>query len=197
MRKIFTLLLLLSAGPALWALTPAERMKERLNSLRPFRVRFVQQVFVNGAKEMEESGDILFESGKRLKWSYTRPEVKIFVLTGNEYQFFQQEENQLQKGRITTRDEHLLWQILTDERLPSSVRCDEARRTVFLSTTSDQGAVQWEIHLDARFLPERVVQTDESGVTYTYLFSDYQGRVKCRDADFIIPLPKNVEIVEE
>ncbi len=164
---------------------------------QPFRVNFVQQVFIDGALEMEESGIIVFAHRKRVKWEYLDPESKIFILEGDRYRFYDRENNQLLVGRVGTSGEQLIWDLLLAERPGGAVRWDAATRTVFLSVPGQDGAQQLKVLVGADFLPQRVEQAAENGVTTVYRFRDYRRRIAPAAGEFDLDLPADVDIVEE
>ncbi|MBN2344750.1 MAG: outer-membrane lipoprotein carrier protein LolA [Candidatus Aminicenantes bacterium] len=195
------LLIIPGALLALAAALPAgdllQRLRGRILEMRPFRVDFVQQVFVDEELTLEESGVIVFDGRERVKWQYLEPESKTFILEGDAYRFFDRENNQLLRGRLGARHEQLIWELLFADRPGASWSCDERRRTLRLRLDGEYGVQELAVTVGADFLPERAEQTAENEVTTVYLFRDYRGRVALADDEFALDLPADVEIIEE
>lgn len=166
-------------------------------SSQPFRVGFVQQVFIDGELELEESGVIVFAHRRLIKWEYLDPESKIFILQDDRYRFYDRENNQLLRGRVGAGGERLIWDLLLAERPGGAVRWDAATRTVFLSVPGREGDQLLKVLIGADFLPQRVEQADESGVTTVYRFHDYRRRLALATGEFDLDLPADVDVVEE
>jgi Outer membrane lipoprotein-sorting protein len=172
------------------------RVRSAIVASQPFRVDFVQQVLIDGALELQESGVIVFAHRERVKWEYLDPESKIFILERDRYRFFDRENNQLLLGRVGAGGEQLIWELLLAER-PGSVRWDAATRTVSLSVPGQEGPQQLKVIVGADYLPQRVEQAAENGVTTVYLFRNYRRRVALAPGEFDLDLPADVDRVEE
>jgi outer membrane lipoprotein-sorting protein len=174
-----------------------KQVRSAILASQPFRVDFVQQVFIDGTLELQESGVIVFAHREQVKWEYTHPESKIFILQKDRYRFYDRENNQLLAGRVGTSGEQLIWELLLAEQPGGTVRWDAATRTVFLSVPGQEGPQQLHILVGADFLPQRVEQTAENGVTTVYRFRNYRRRIALAAGEFDLDLPADVDIVEE
>ncbi len=164
---------------------------------QPFRVDFVQQVFIDGGLELQESGVIVFAHRERIKWEYLDPESKIFILEKDRYRFYDRENNQLLRGRVGESGEQLIWELLLAERPGAAVRWDAGTRAIFLSFQGQEGAQEVKVSVGADFLPQRVEQAAENEVTTVYLFRNYRRRVPLAPGEFDLDLPADVEIIED
>ena len=92
--------------------TPAEsfrqRVRARILQSQPFRVDFVQQVYVDEELTLKESGVIVFADREHVKWQYIDPEYKVFILEQGRYRFYDRENNQLLQGQLGERNEQLI-----------------------------------------------------------------------------------------
>jgi len=180
---------LTAAEPAL-----LQQVRTAIQSAQPFRVDFVQEVFLEGEKELSESGTILYRDVSLLKWTYTDPEYKVFLLQGRRYRFYEKASNQLIIGRIQDKDQQWIWQILFSKEIDNAVRTVEAERTLFIRDTD--GGLDLEVTLGGDGLPQRVVQRDEMGATTVYVFTHYRRRVNIERGAFELDLPADVEVVD-
>jgi len=197
--KAFTLLPLLLAvfSSALPALTSLEQMRARILASQPFKMDFVQQVFVDGEMTLEESGIIVFADRTRVKWQYLRPDEKTFLLENGSYQFYDRENNQLLKGKIDPGSEQVIWDVLCSPHPGQSSRWEERTRTIRLSVVDGAGRQDLKIKIGHDFLPERVEQTSASEVTTVYEFRNYRSRIALAAGEFQLQLPGDVEIIED
>jgi outer membrane lipoprotein-sorting protein len=176
-----------------------QRVRAKIIQSQPFKADFVQQVYIDEEKNMEESGIIIFADRGRMKWHYLKPTVKIFILESGRYRFYDQENNQLMTGRIGAQNERLIWELLFSDRPGQSSSWDARQRTILLRLDGDdqRGAQELKIRIGADYLPERVEQTAESDVTTVYLFKNYRSRVALNAGEFDLDLPDDVETIEE
>lgn len=192
MRNLFSMLVLLTlpltAGDFL------QDSRDAINRIKPFRVNFVQQVLVDGETEIEESGEILFKDITRLKWTYLNPDFKVFVMEGQSYRFYDRENNQLIKGKLTVKNRQWIWQLLFAPEAEKAIQVDENQRRIHFR--DDEEDLDIEIILDENLLPLKAVQKDFSGIEYRYLFSGYQKGVSVAPEDFNIRLPADAEIID-
>ena len=194
MRKL-SLLLLLFFFPLLPSdLTLLKTVRSTLRDIQPFRVNFVQQVFLEGELEIEESGHILYHDETLLKWTYTHPDYKVFLLKGTTYSFYERESNQLIVGQVKEKNQQWIWQLLFSEKVLDDVRCDAGGKTIFIRNENDD--LDFEVSVGAGGLPLRVKQRDASGATHIYEFQNYIRKVKADARAFELDLPDDVEVLD-
>jgi outer membrane lipoprotein-sorting protein len=174
-----------------------QRLRAKIVQSQPFKADFIQQVFVDEEKSLEESGIIVFADRGRVKWQYLDPTVKTFILENGRYRFYDQELNQLMRGRIGARSEQLIWDLLFSEKPGNASSWDPRSRTIRLRLDGENGVQELKITLGADSLPERVEQTAVNDVTTVYLFRNYQSHISLKSGEFELDLPANVEIIEE
>lgn len=184
------------------------RVRAAILQSQPFRVDFVQQVFVDEEMTLQESGVIVFADRERVKWQYLDPEFKVFILEKDRYRFYDRENNQMLRGRLGERDRQLVWDLLLADRPGGSASWDAARRTIRLRLDDGSGAGgpvgagrygprELKIIVGADLLPQRVEQAEENGVTTVYGFRNYRRRVALAAGEFDLDLPADVEVIEE
>lgn len=164
---------------------------------QPFRVDFVQQVYVDEEMTIQESGVIVFADRDRVKWQYLDPTPKTFILENGGYRFYDPENKQLLRGRVGARGEQLIWELLFSDRPGNASRWDARSRTIRLSLAGENGVQELEITVGADLLPARVRQTAVNEVTTVYVFKNYRSRVRLAAGEFNLDLPADVEIIDE
>lgn len=176
------------------------RVRAAVAASQPFRVDFTQQVFVDGELEMEESGFILFAGRERVRWEYLDPEPKVFLLGKDRYQFYDPGAVQLTRGHLGEAGERLAWELLLSERPGDSVAWDSGQRTIRLrlpaGTDGGEGQ-ELRVRVGRDFLPERIEQPAEGGITTVLLLRNYRRRVVPAAGEFELHPAAGVEIVEE
>ena len=175
-------------------MTLLNQVRHALNQIKPFKVGFVQQVYMEGELEIQESGEILFKDSTCLKWTYLDPDFKVFILTDTLYRYYDRENNQLMKGNITKKNQRWIWQLLFTDEISEYITCYD--REKMISIDSEKEELNFQIYIGSNGLPERVIQHDVSGVKYEYHFNNYQAKVKLSDKDFDLKLPDDVEIID-
>jgi outer membrane lipoprotein-sorting protein len=199
------LLLLLSVSRPAGAAKPGaedfmRRVRAAILDSQPFRVDFVQQVFLDGELEMEESGEIVFADRNLVRWEYRRPESKVFLLEGGRYQYYDRESNQLTRGAVGEGQQRLVWELLLSERTGAAVSWEPGRRLVRLRL--DAGAdgetgQELKVFVGADFLPRRVEQSGSDQVTTVYRLERYRRRVALAAGELSLQVPSDAEIVED
>lgn len=204
-RRTFLLAWLLVAlvprGPAAAPAADAflQRVRERILQSQPFRVDFVQQVYIDNELTMKESGVIVFADREHVKWQYLDPEFKVFILEKGRYRFYDRENNQLLRGLLGERNERLIWELLLSDRPGGAASWDARTRTIRLNLDDESGAAgaqELKILVGADFLPLRVEQAAENEVTTVYVFRNYRSRVVLAAGEFDLDLPADVEVIE-
>jgi outer membrane lipoprotein-sorting protein len=176
-----------------------QRVRARILQSQPFRVDFVQQVYVDEELTLKESGVIVFADREHVKWQYLDPEYKVFILEQGRYRFYDRENNQLLQGQLGERNEQLIWELLLSDRPGSAASWDARSRTIRLRLGDEsgaEGAQELKIIVGADFLPQRVEQAATNEVTTVYVFRNYRSRVALAAGEFDLDLPADVEIIE-
>ena len=198
-RSLYLLVLCALLAPRLAAADAPllARARAAIRAAAPFSVDFRQQVSIDGVPEATETGVILFAAPTHLKWTYAKPERKVFLLEGDRYQFLNLPEHQLLRGRIAREGDRLLWQLLDETRPAPGKSVREERGRIVIESREGEDSLHLEIELDAGGLPSRVVQEDDSGVRNETRFSHYRTRLSLRPGDLTLEIPPGTEIVDE
>jgi len=171
------------------------RVREAINRAKPFRVKFVQQVFDGSELEIEESGEIVFQDQQKLIWTYRQPDYKVFLLEGDRYRFYDQENGQLTIGKVKEKNEQWVWQLIFSDNLSPDITGDEKRRLIFIKNAAE--AIDVQILFGQDLLPIKVIQEDPSGAEVVYFFKDYQQKIAIAADTFTLVVPAGVEIIQD
>lgn len=214
MRKsLFFLLFFYAPALLLFTVTPEtgpsqllKEVRNALNRIKPFQVRFVQQVYgdeqpdepyAKTLPDIEESGEILFKDDRRLKWTYLKPELKIFLLENDSYKFYDEDNEQLTVGKIKDRGSQWIWQLFFSDDILPYARVGDTGKTIFIKKEDAQEPLNVEIQLNNRYLPVRVIQQDRgTGARIVYTFTDYKENVEIPSGAFELNVPDDVEIID-
>ena len=181
-------------------------VRDSLNRIKPFKVNFSQQVYTDEQLDIEESGEIIFKNDQLLKWTYLDPDYKVFLLEGDNYQFYDEDNEQLIIGKIKDRSHQWVWQMLFSDDIFRDyfVAWDKARKRIHIrnnpnSRTGDTGdiAIDIEIIINDDALPITLIQDDPSGARIVYHFKEYKPKIEISDDTFRLSVPDDVEIIRE
>jgi outer membrane lipoprotein-sorting protein len=181
-------------------------VRASLNRIKPFKVNFTQQVYTDEQLDIEESGEIIFKDDQLLKWTYLDPDYKVFLLEGDNYQFYDEDNQQLMIGKIKDRSQQWVWQMLFSDDIFRDylVNWDKIRKRIRIknnsgSRTGDTAdiAIDIEIIIDTDFLPVTLIQADPSGARIVYQFRDYKPQIEIPGDTFRLKVPDDVEIIRE
>jgi len=178
------------------ASTMLGRVRAALDTIQPFRAVFVQQAIIEGRKEIEEKGIIVFKNPAWIKCQYLEPENRVFLYEGDSYQYYEADARQLTRGRLGPDRKEFVLNLLCANDLSDEFVASERERTIFLTARGSQAPLALEVHLGRDFLPEKVIQNDDSGVQTIYLFSQYQKITGSAANDFQFAIPEDVDIIE-
>lgn len=148
--------------------------------------------------DIEESGEILFKDQNHLKWIYTKPDVKIFVLDGDLYRFYDEDNEQLRLGKAIEGKGQWFWQIFFSDELAPFIQADENSRMLHIKKNDPDEPLDIQVWLNDRHLPYKVFQVDDNlKIHMVFLFSEYKENVTPTPGEFEIKVPQNVDIVDE
>jgi outer membrane lipoprotein carrier protein len=204
---IFLFLLVCALCPAPCALSQtatelAGRVDRHYNALHSLRVNFVQEY--NGlGQHLRESGILLLKKPGRMKWTYSQPPGKLFVLDGRNAYFYSPGQTTVQ--RIPAKN-------LDDLRSPLRFLLGHAELAKELTglTLTPQGAnydlsgvpknmdqrvtsLRFTVSSDGTILGIQVEEAD--GSVSTFAFTGEIPNPPSTDTDFIFHAPAGTQIV--
>jgi outer membrane lipoprotein-sorting protein len=199
---LFLSVLFISAVPALNADSKhidagnhIKDVRDALNRIKPFKVNFRQQVRSDQQVDLEESGYIVFKNDNQLKWTYTQPDFKVFLLAGTDYKFYDEDSEQVVIGKVKQKNRQWIWQLLfSDDIIPHSQWINDTR-TIRVKIPEDDLHV--EIIITGDNLPLKVIQHDPSGARMIFYFSKYNPNITVSPGTFKLELPEDVDVIHE
>lgn len=179
------------------------RVDQHYNSLRSLEVNFTQEYEGMGMNR-RESGVLLLKKPGRMRWTYSKPAGKLFVLDGHTGYFYSpgdttaqalpvKELNDLRSPLRLLLGHTKLTKELTGLALAPAgdgtytlrgiPRGLEKRVSAFSITATAQGVIQ----------SMQIEETD--GIRNTFHFSDENPNVPAPDSDFVFTPPPGVHVV--
>jgi outer membrane lipoprotein carrier protein len=181
-----------------------DRIDQHYNSLHSLEVRFTQQYDGTGMNR-KEAGVLLLKKPGKMRWTYSQPAGKLFILDGHDGYFYSPGDTEVQRVPVKKLDDMrsplrlLLGHAKLEQELTGlsiAPQADgtyvltgipknmEKRVAVFSVTATPQGVIQ----------SIRVEETD--GITNSFLFTDERPNVAAPDASFVFIAPAGVNVVE-
>jgi outer membrane lipoprotein carrier protein len=204
MSALLTPGLALAQSPLLTANALADRIDQHYNSLRSLEVRFAQKYEGMGMNR-RESGVLLLRKPGKMRWTYSQPAGKLFILDGHDGYFYSPGDTEVQRVPVKKLDDMrsplrlLLGHtklakeltglaiapaangVYTLSGIPKNM---EKRVAAFSVTATAEGVIQ----------SMRVEETD--GITNTFVFTDERPNAAAPDASFVFSAPPGVHVVE-
>jgi outer membrane lipoprotein carrier protein len=192
-----------TAAPAPTADVLAARIDHHYNSLHSLEVHFVQSYEGMGMNR-RESGALLLKKPGKMRWTYTQPDGKLFILDGHNGYFYSPGDTEVQRVPVKQLDDMRspLRLLLGHTQLAKELR----GITISPSTNGDytltgipQGlekrvaAFSVTASTDGVIRAMRVEETD--GITNSFSFSGEAVNVPAPDASFVFNPPPGVHIV--
>lgn len=181
----------------------AARIDHHYNSLRSLEINFAQQYDGMGMNR-REAGTLLLKKPGRMRWTYSQPSGKLFILDGHNGYFYSPGNTTAQRVPIKE---------LNDLRSPLRLLLGHTKLEKELNglTMTSSGSGLYKLTGIPRGLEKRVasfritsnaqgviqsMQIDETdGVRNTFIFSDERPNAPAPDSDFVFTPPAGVQIV--
>jgi outer membrane lipoprotein carrier protein len=182
----------------------AARIDHRYNSLHTLEVNFTQE-YEGMGMDRREAGTLLLKKPGRMRWTYSKPAGKLFILDSHNGYFYSPGDTTAQRVPVkelndlrsplrlllghTKLEKELSGLIITPAAnglytLTGVPRGLEKRVASFAITVNANGVIQ----------SMRIEETD--GVRNTFIFSDEQPNVPAPDSDFVFTPPAGVRVVD-
>ena len=181
----------------------AARVDHHYNSLRSLRVNFIQQYDGLG-QHRRESGILLLKKPGRMRWTYSQPPGKLFVLDGHDAYFYAPGQTEVQRVPAKKLDDlrsplrFLLGRAELAKEL-TGLRVTVSGDNFELSGVPKNmeqrvSSLRFTISPDGKILAIRAEEAD--GSISTFSFSDEEANVPTSDADFVFRTPAGTVIVD-
>ena len=80
-------------------------VEHRYNAARTLSVSFTETYRIAGRERAPESGRLVLRKPGRMRWTYTRPEGKLFVSDGKEVYLYTSQDNRVEKSTLKASDD--------------------------------------------------------------------------------------------
>jgi outer membrane lipoprotein carrier protein len=181
----------------------AARVDHHYNSLHSLRVNFVQEY--NGlGQHLRESGVLLLKKPGRMKWSYSQPEGKLFVLDGHNAYFYSPGQTEVQRVPAKKLDDlrsplrFLLGHSELAKELTGLTLTPQGENYDLVGVPKNMEqrvtSLRFTVSSDGSILGIRVEEVD--GSVSTFIFTGEAPNPPASDADFVFHAPAGTEIVD-
>lgn len=201
---VFGVTFALAAGPQ--TVTTAElagRVDRHYNALRSLEVHFVQH-YVGMGMQRREAGVLLLRKPGKMRWTYTDPDGKVFVLDGRYGYFYSPGETEAQKVEEKKLDDlrsplrFLLGHTELEKEL-TGLKMSSAGDGAFVLAGVPKGLEQRVAALKITATPDGTIRAmtieETDGVTNSFDFSGEADNVPAPNAAFDFTPPPGVHVV--
>ena len=186
----------------------AKKTEERLRSYRSFQARFEQTYFSSTVSTpLKEKGNFYFKRPDLMKWEYTDPEEKFFLVKDDIFWDYNREENQLIKYSLTKEgQESEILSLLSGqmrildnysvENSPFPTKNSKAYQIKLTPLEEDPDTfILLEIN-EKNWLIQKAIFFDWAGNKTEYHFTRIKINISLPDDTFELKVPDDVEIIE-
>jgi outer membrane lipoprotein carrier protein len=194
----------LRAQPAVNAAQVAARVDRHYNALHSLEVHFVQSYTGMGV-DRKESGVLLLKKPGKMRWTYTDPDGKLFVLDGKDGYFYSPGDPEAQKVAEKKLDDlrsplqFLLGHTELQKELTGLTGTPDGKGNFVLSGVP-KGLEQRVSALKVTAAPDGTIRSmtieETDGVTNRFDFSGEAGNVPASNAEFVFVPSPGVHVVE-
>lgn len=201
--------LVLLAGGGAWAQANlsaaalAERVDRHYNTLHSLEVQFTQE-YTGMGMDRKEAGVLLLKKPGKMRWTYTHPDGKLFILDGHDGYFYSPGETEAQKVPEKALD---------DLRSPLRFLLGhtELEKELMGLRVTPEGNGTWELAgvpkgLEQRVSALKITATadgtirgmtieETDGVTNQFTFSGEADNVPAPNSAFVFTPPPGVHVV--
>jgi outer membrane lipoprotein carrier protein len=181
----------------------AARIDQHYNSLRSLEVNFTQE-YEGMGMDRRESGVLLLKKPGRMRWTYSKPAGKLFVLDGHTGYFYSPGDTTAQAVPVKELD---------DLRSPLRLLLGHTKLTkeltglavapvgdgTYVLTGIPRGLEKRVSAFSISATPEGVIQSmqieETDGIRNTFHFSDEKSNVAAPDSHFVFTPPLGVHVV--
>lgn len=183
----------------------ASRVDHHYNSLHSLSVTFDESYDGMGVHRAE-SGTLLLRKPGRMRWNYSEPKGKVFLLDGKFAYFYRPGDAQAQRINAKQLDDlrsplrFLLGHTELTKELNDLKLSAADQSGVYVLSGIPKGNLQHlsrlmlSVSADGAIRSMKIEETD--GATTSFSFSNEMANVPVTDADFVFRAPENVTVVE-
>ena len=186
-------------------------LETRYNHLETLKANFTQLYREDErAAPREESGVVYLKKPGRMRWEYTRPEVKLFVSDGKNVYFYAPADRQVTRMPAAESDDVRtpLRFLLGKLNLKRSFRQVEIARDMapldpgnpvlhLLPKSRDERFREMYLEVDQQYRIRRLVILETNGTTSEFRFFGEESNPRLDQALFKFTVPPGVEVIDE
>ena len=182
----------------------ADRIDRHYNSLHSLEVQFIQTYSGMGMNR-KEAGVLLLKKPGKMRWTYSQPAGKSFVLDGKYGYFYSPGDSEVQRVPVKKLDDMrsplrlLLGHAKLEQELTGLAIAAQADGA-FVLTGIPKGLEKRVAAFSVTATPEGVIRAmkveETDGVTNAFVFTDEKPDAAAPDAEFVFNAPAGVKVVE-
>jgi outer membrane lipoprotein carrier protein len=201
LRRILTLAALVFAATATYA-APIE-LDRAATAMSGMEASFTHRFTAKGFKNSQiESGSVVFGSLPAMRWSYTKPEQKLFVFDGTNSWFYVPGDKQVTVGKVNdARKRELPFLLLGDPaaRDQHFIVKEQKRGNSIVTTLQPRNKAAQMKSVTVTIAPsthliQRIEYADRDGNQTAFDFSGYHRRAASADTFKFAP-PAGVQVI--
>ncbi len=208
-NRIFAIILTIFAATHLQAQTPtaqtqAARIDKHYNALHSLAIHFTQKYDGMGMHR-QESGILLLKKPGKMRWTYSQPAGKLFVLDGQNAYFYSPGDTEIPRVSAKKLDDlrsplrFLLGHTQLAKEL-TNLQLTPAENDAFTLSGIPKNMEQRIASLAITASASGVIQSmrieETDGAINIFTFSDEQPNTPATDADFTFHAPAGTHIIE-
>lgn len=182
----------------------ADRVDHHYNSLRSLQVHFTQ-AYEGMGMNRRESGTLLLKKPGHMRWTYSNPAGKLFVLDGRNGYFYSPGDTTAQRVPVKQLDDLrsplrlLLGHTKLEKELSSLTISSNANGTYTLTGIPrglEKRVSSFRITTNAEGMIQSMQIDETDGIRNTFTFSDEQPNAPAPDSAFVFTPPAGVTVVD-
>ena len=191
-------------SPSLSVHELAQRIDKHYNSRHSLEVQFTQKYEGMGMNR-KEAGLLLLKKPGKMRWTYTQPQGKLFVLDGKYGYFYSPGDTEVQRVPVKKLDDMrsplalLLGHAKLEQELTGLAIAPQADGAYVLTgipkgLEKRVAAFSVTATADGVIRAMKVEETD--GITNAFVFTDEKADAAAPDAEFVFNAPPGVKVVD-
>lgn len=209
MKRICGILIFALTVLAQTAEDVALQLEKTLQSIQTLEAKFEHDFYsAVVSSPLKEKGILYFKKPDMMRWEYTDPENNIYLFTGDKYQWYFVEENQLERGSITDEGhESEILHLLTGQKnlldfysiefSPFPTDNPQNAQIKLTPKQEDDGSFLI-LEIDRKkWLIHKIIFMDWEGNKTEFKFSRIKINASLPKNIFELKLPSDVEIIKQ
>lgn len=182
----------------------AQRIDKHYNSLHSLEVQFSQK-YAGMGMNRKEAGVLLLKKPGRMRWTYSQPQGKLFVLDGKYGYFYSPGDTEVQRVPVKKLDDMrsplalLLGHTKLEQELTNLAIAPQADGTYVLTGIPkglEKRVAAFSVTATADGVIRGLKVEETDGITNAFVFTDEKPDATAPDGDFVFNVPAGVKVVE-